>query len=111
MFIDLWYSKSEKDKAHHIVAEIERRWKIKPDKCALCGGGWKIEAHHPNYKMKYQVVYVCWKCHRRIHHANNIIEIHKDNIVDLKWYSNKNTKWWNKYIWRNWININTKRKK
>ena len=30
------YSKEEKDKAHHIVAEIERKRHIKPDKCVLC---------------------------------------------------------------------------
>lgn len=111
MFDDKWYSKEEKYKAHHIVAEIERKWHIKPDKCVLCWWWWKIEAHHFDYSKKYQVVYICRRCHRRIHHSNDNIIIKKEDITDLRWYSNKNTKKRSKYIWRNGINITTRLKK
>lgn len=58
----------QKVKAHRIC-EYARLKKILilPNKCQLCKSQTKVEGHHRNYKQPLKVIWVCWKCHNKIH--------------------------------------------
>ena len=40
---------------------------IRPDKCSNCRIGCKPDGHHPNYDNPLNVIWLCKKCHMRLH--------------------------------------------
>jgi len=46
---------------------IANKWLPKLEKCMICGSVGKIHKHHLNYKFPLLVVWLCIKCHRRVH--------------------------------------------
>ena len=64
------YAKENKEK-HNAQNAVKRAVKkgllIKPGKCSKCESRYRIEAHHPNYSRPLQVLWVCSKCHHKIH--------------------------------------------
>lgn len=59
---------------------INRLW-IRPSTCSICGNGWKIEAHHPDYNKRNEIIFCCVSCHQLIH--NGIIPQPKPIILDI----------------------------
>ena len=54
-------------KAHRTTRKlIDKLW-IRPNKCSLCWSSWNTYAHHPDYKKRYEIVFVCQSCHMLIH--------------------------------------------
>lgn len=47
---------------------IKKLW-IRPSNCPICWCEWKIEAHHPDYNNRNEVVFCCISCHQLIHHG------------------------------------------
>ena len=46
----------------------------KPNSCSICGEikeKRQIQGHHPDYKKRLEVIWVCHRCHERIHHGEN----------------------------------------
>ena len=65
----------EKDKAHSILSNAVRCGKIvKPQICSVCGRELKIEGHHGDYSKPLEVIWVCKKCHCKIHMIINAQE-------------------------------------
>jgi ribosomal protein L37AE/L43A len=63
----------EKIKAHILVREaIIKGTLIKPDACEACGREVRLEFHHLDYEEQLKGVWLCRKCHRRVHkgHVN-----------------------------------------
>lgn len=70
------------------------KWKwIRPNVCSICWKECIAEAHHPDYWKRYEVVFVCRKCHSNIEHwyidnynIVNILSIKEDdNVKEKKW--------------------------
>lgn len=40
---------------------------VKPEACEGCGNTGKLHAHHPDYKNKLDVVWLCETCHKQTH--------------------------------------------
>ena len=58
---------------------IKKLW-IRPKTCPICWEETRVEAHHPNYEKRNEIIFACNKCHQRIH--NWWIECPK-NIVKI----------------------------
>lgn len=52
--------------AHLAVGAALRLGVIEREPCRVCGNP-KAEAHHPNYDMPYDVIWLCRKHHKREH--------------------------------------------
>ena len=51
-----------------IMHLIQERKITKPTICSKCGkSDYRIEAHHPDYSKPTEVIWLCAKCHRRLH--------------------------------------------
>lgn len=58
----------EKYKAHYKMRDNMRDKKIeKPELCSVCGKKKNLEGHHHDYSKPLDVLWVCRKCHIRIH--------------------------------------------
>ena len=53
-------------KAHAIVSYALRSGKIKKEPCLFCGCE-KVHAHHKDYAEPLAVIWLCAKCHHRLH--------------------------------------------
>lgn len=40
---------------------------IRPDVCSMCGDKGMIVAHHHDYEKQFDVIWVCYDCHNKIH--------------------------------------------
>lgn len=38
-----------------------------PDKCEVCSGEEELQAHHPNYRNPFVLVWLCKRCHAYLH--------------------------------------------
>lgn len=64
------YRKNHHEKciAHDRLAYALETGKIKrPDKCSLCGVSCTPQGHHYDYSKALEVIWLCSKCHSRIH--------------------------------------------
>src|SRR5579859_6280733 len=59
----------ERRKAHEAVNNAVRDGRLIPQACCVCGA--KGEAHHPDYSHPLEVVWLCSKHHKEIHHSSN----------------------------------------
>lgn len=66
---------------HNKTASLIRKLDIRPTHCTICGNTWVIEAHHPSYKKRSEVVFCCSSCHKNIHLGH----IKKYQIVNLEY--------------------------
>jgi uncharacterized protein YlaI len=55
--------------AHNILKSAVKRGKIPKGPCSICGANKNIHGHHNNYSEPLKVVWLCAKCHHRIHAA------------------------------------------
>lgn len=64
---DRWRKANPEKKAAH--AYVYRALKAgllkRPDRCAVCLAIGPVEAHHEDYSMPLQVIWVCCSCHRK----------------------------------------------
>ncbi len=42
---------------------------MKPENCSQCGDGGKINAHHDDYNKPLDVIWLCNRCHTRLHYG------------------------------------------
>ena len=59
-------SKPEGYKAHNAVSNAIRDGKLFKEPCLFCGGT-KVHAHHKDYSKPLDVVWLCPRCHHRLH--------------------------------------------
>lgn len=64
-----WKRKNpEKVRAHNILRRAIRSGKIiKPTLCLSCGINALLEGHHLDYYQPLEVLWLCKKCHKRLH--------------------------------------------
>lgn len=59
----------EKYRAQNAVNNAVRDKKItKPTECQICGKAYRLIAHHRDYSKPLDVLWICQKCHRDLHH-------------------------------------------
>jgi len=56
-------------KAHNAVNNALRDGKLKKEPCLGCGTINRVHAHHSDYSKPLDVVWLCAKCHQRMHSA------------------------------------------
>lgn len=67
------YFKKDDVKARHRINKmvyyaLKKGKLIKPEKCMICNSNeYRIEAHHPDYEKPLEVIWLCQKCHIKIH--------------------------------------------
>ena len=63
----------EKERARKMIAKrLERGSMVKPNRCEDCGGefsGRGIQGHHDDYSKPLEVRWLCQRCHRAVHAA------------------------------------------
>lgn len=58
---------SKKVLAHAAVERAIKRGDIIPKKyCEICNGTLRIEAHHPDYRKKLAIIWLCKFCHEKL---------------------------------------------
>lgn len=63
-----WRDKNpEAYKAHNKVNNAVRDGRLKKENCLFCGSDEKIHAHHNDYSKPLEVIWLCTKCHHRMH--------------------------------------------
>lgn len=69
-----WYKENGRGRnslqqaAHYLVfMAIKEGVLTRPSTCAKCGRGKRIEAHHENYYKPLDVIWLCNRCHRKLH--------------------------------------------
>ena len=60
------YGRIEKIRARKVISEAIRRGKLKRGECVICGTK-NAQAHHNDYTKKYDIVWLCLKCHSAYH--------------------------------------------
>ena len=67
-YVEKWRNNNpEKTKAHIKVRSAIKKGLLTPTKCEKCESTEKIEAHHPDYAKPLEVMWLCRKCHKKIH--------------------------------------------
>jgi rubrerythrin len=56
---------------HH---QIESGKIKKPKQCSACGNTGAIRGHHPDYSKPLEVVWLCHKCHCRLHRTLSLLK-------------------------------------
>ncbi len=65
-------SNPEKINAYDLLAQAIRLGKIsKPDRCSSCKTVGQILGHHEDYNKPLDVIWLCSKCHMRLHASKN----------------------------------------
>ena len=60
--------KPEKIAAHVIVKHaVKMGALVRPDTCSQCKTPGRIEGHHPDYSEPLDIIWLCRKCHIRLH--------------------------------------------
>lgn len=54
-------------KAHNAINNAIRDGKIAREPCGLCGSDEHVHAHHRDYSRPLDVIWLCARCHHRIH--------------------------------------------
>lgn len=54
-------------RAHRLVRKEIKEGRMKRDICAICGATENIQGHHKDYAKPLEVVWLCARCHARIH--------------------------------------------
>ena len=58
---------SSKVLAHAAIERAVKRGDIVPKtKCEVCGSSFKIEAHHPDYRKRLSIIWLCKYCHQKL---------------------------------------------
>lgn len=64
-----WNSRNpEGYKAHYLLGNAVRDGRIQKQPCLFCGAE-KVHAHHRDYSRPLDVIWLCPKCHHRLHAA------------------------------------------
>ena len=64
-----WHQDPERISAQNAVHRaVKRGVLVRPQFCEMCGcGDTKLHGHHPNYAEQLRVVWLCPKCHKKLH--------------------------------------------
>lgn len=66
----------DKWKVHYQVSKAVKEGRLeRPTTCSKCGIKGKIQAHHEDYSKPFEIIWVCMKCHRKIHKKSEKIII------------------------------------
>jgi len=72
---DLLEEKEEEEENDKRNTQASAQYHIKiPDKqlCEICTKKKAVARHHPNYKERLKVMFVCARCHRNLHLTNGV---------------------------------------
>lgn len=82
------YSKKARQKQPHVhrVAKLVyhaiRRGEIfKPEICERCKEEKRILAHHEDYNKPFEIIWLCYSCHKIIHYEKRRMEMDKDSLI------------------------------
>jgi transposase-like protein len=73
----------EKVKAHIAINNAVRYGKLKKLPCQECGDI-KSQAHHSDYSKPLDILWVCQKCHKKIHHPIELRASKRKKVITIK---------------------------
>lgn len=86
-----WYAKNGrkrdpiKQKAHSIVLAAVRKGELtRPSICGECGRPERIEAHHNDYTLPLEVLWLCNRCHRNLHPGDPVPNLTVDSATTIE---------------------------
>jgi len=66
----------EKDRSGKLLRKAVKKGKIKkPNECEKCKDNGKLQGHHEDYTKPLEVIWLCKKCHNKIHYYQVIRKI------------------------------------
>ena len=73
----VWREKNpEAYMAHSAVSRAVKSGKLVKDSCLFCNSDENVHAHHNNYSKPLDVIWLCAKCHHRMHANFPMVEGH-----------------------------------
>ena len=57
----------ERKKANDLLNREIKRGKVEKEECYFCGSRKHVVGHHPDYSKPLDVIWLCNRCHRRLH--------------------------------------------
>lgn len=57
----------DKMNAYNTVYEAKKSGSLKPGPCVKCGSTLRVHAHHEDHTKRLEVVWLCQKCHNKLH--------------------------------------------
>jgi len=63
-----------------VVAAIKKGLLIRPEVCVICGSKGRMNGHHRDYDLPYDVMWICSSCHKKIHLQGLTKEIKQHTI-------------------------------
>ncbi|MBW2636842.1 MAG: hypothetical protein JRC86_04860, partial [Deltaproteobacteria bacterium] len=61
------YDPIKKSARSAVTTALKNGTLVSPGECSHCSRTERIEAHHPDYSKKLEVVWLCSRCHHRVH--------------------------------------------
>lgn len=61
------YRTTEINRAHIFAQRYLKATKL--DQCEFCHLRLAVHAHHPDYNKPFEVIWLCARCHQRLHHV------------------------------------------
>ncbi len=68
-------------RAQTIVGNALRDGKLVKGECAICGTNHHVHGHHRDYRRPLDIVWLCAKCHHRIHAAFPELSGHREDVA------------------------------
>ncbi len=85
MNVDRWRKENPVGyRAHNALNNAIRDGKITKQPCALCGAAECVHGHHKDYTRPLDVVWLCAKCHHRLHSVFPELSANSDQTMATK---------------------------
>lgn len=74
------YYRAQQAAGRAVLKAIQAGELVRPAVCSRCGGGKRIEAHHPDYSKPLEVMWLCRRCH---YHEHGHAQEHSEHLRAL----------------------------
>ena len=76
----LAYHRAQMAAGRAVLKAVAAGTLVRPASCSRCGGGKRIEAHHPDYSKPLEVMWLCRRCH---YHEHGHAQEHSEHLRKL----------------------------
>ena len=77
-------NKHKVDVMRKVHSAITKGLISRPLECSICGRETRIYAHHEDYEKTFEITWVCWSCHKKIHLGKILVDIPGEVCFDYR---------------------------